>query len=359
MNPLSLRHFLAPALLVLAILAPGTEARAAEGSGKSAGPTKIISYGGGGWKEGQVNEPIILINPKQPGKLVMFYSAMQLGGSGGAIGKAWADASSPLVWHEDPQNPILSRDPGIPFELSSIRLDAVIYHREHDEYWIYYTGNNAQLNYDAIGLATCPTGEDGYGGITPKNLRRHPGNPILSPKGQGRDDETFVSQGAVFREQGVWHSLYSYRTAKDVLPGLRRATSPDGVHWTKAPGPDLLTAAPEQRYLEWHQVYQIGGRYVLLFEGYNGGTRWGADVAVSGSLTNGWKKLPALLIDQTTWPNYSDAEMFHVATPALYQFNGHWHLYFQAASAGQYSIQHWALWGLNCDDLLPKILARP
>ena len=46
-----------------------------------AAPQRIINYGGGGWKNGQVNEPVILVNPKDKSKLIMFYSGMQLGGS--------------------------------------------------------------------------------------------------------------------------------------------------------------------------------------------------------------------------------------------------------------------------------------
>ena len=92
----------------------------------------------------------------------------------------------------------------------------------------------------------------------------------------------------------------------------------------KEPGPDLLTAAPEAQYFEWHQVYKIGERYVMLLEGYNGGKRWGPDVAISASLASGWKKLSISLIDQTTWPGYSDDTEFHVATPAIYQINGKW-----------------------------------
>jgi hypothetical protein len=45
-------------------------------------PQRIINYGGG-WKDGQVNEPCILVNPKDPTKLIMFFSGMQLGGSQG------------------------------------------------------------------------------------------------------------------------------------------------------------------------------------------------------------------------------------------------------------------------------------
>ncbi|MFN0120924.1 MAG: hypothetical protein ACKV2V_10510 [Blastocatellia bacterium] len=319
-------------------------------------PVKIIDYGGG-WKNGQVNEPVILVNPRNPARLIMFYSAMQLGGSAGAIGKAWADVRQPLVWHEDSDNPILAPDPAITFEISGIRLDAVIYDRARDEYRIYYTGSNARIKADAIGLATCPVGRDGYSDVTPANIKRYAGNPILSPGGQGRDDETYVSQGAVFREKGMWHSLYSYRTAQQTLPGIRHATSRDGLRWTKTPGPDLLTAAPGAQYVEWHQVYKINGRYVMLYEAYNGGVRWGANVAVSDKLTGGWRKLPGVFADQTAWANYADETMFHVATPAIYRIGGHWYLYFQAARAGPYYKQPWALWGIVCDEALQRVLA--
>ncbi len=321
-------------------------------------PRKIIDYGGG-WKEGQVNEPCILVNPKDPSKLIMFYSGMQLGGSRGAIGKAWANIDEPLVWHEDSANPLMTADPAITFEASAIRLDTVIYHRARDEYWVYYTGSNFKTKADAIGLVTCPAGRDGYSAVTTANLRRHAGNPILSPGGQGREDESYVSQGAVFRENGRWYSLYSYRTSEAVLPGLRLATSSDGRHWIKQPGRDLLVAAPESLYIEWHQVYKIGRRYVMLYEGYNGGTRWGADIAVSDRLTSGWKKAPIGLVDQTRWANYSDDRLYHVATPAIYRIRDHWYLYFQAARSGFYIRQNWALWGWQCDDLLKEVLALP
>ena len=57
-------------------------------------PKMIINYGGHGWKEGQVQEPCILINPKDASKLVMFYSGMKLGGGEGSIGKASANQSN-------------------------------------------------------------------------------------------------------------------------------------------------------------------------------------------------------------------------------------------------------------------------
>ncbi|HVE43021.1 MAG TPA: hypothetical protein VNM14_24290 [Planctomycetota bacterium] len=317
-------------------------------------PKMIISRGGGGWKDGQVNEPIILVNPKDPSRLVMFYSGMKLGGNGGAIGKAWATATDPFTWHEDEGNPVLVNETASPARDVGVRLDSVLYDAGSNEYWIYYTTYGAA---DSISLAICPAGADGYSGVLRSNIRRHPGNPILSPRGQGRDDETHVSQASVLRENGLWSMLYSYRSSpKNVLPGIRLATSPDGKRWTKVPGPDLLSAAPEQKYIEWHSTIRVGNRYVMLFEGYNGGTRWGADVAVSDRLSSGWKKLPTMLLDQTTWPGYSDASMFHVATPAIYNWGGRWYLYVQAAPAGYYINQPWSLWAVDCDDALAPYL---
>ena len=318
-------------------------------------PRKIIDSGGGGWKEGQVQEPCILVNPKNPKKLIMFYAGMTLGGGVGCHGKAWADVSDPFTWHEDANNPLLRSDPQFPGEGGSLRLDSVIFNEARDEYWMYYTGGIG----DGVNLATCPAGPDGYSSVVTSNIQRYEGNPILTPKGQGRDDGHCVSQGAVFRENGLWYLFYSYRNQTHTLPGIRLATSRDGKQWTKVSGPDLLTAAPEQRYLEWHQVYKVGSLYVMLYEGYNGGVRWGADVATSANLTTGWKKAPVSLFDQTKWANYSDRTMFHVATPAIYRIDNRWHLYFQAAPAGEYTSQHWTLWGLECEELVGKFLSSP
>jgi hypothetical protein len=323
-------------------------------------PKKIIDYGGGGWKDAQVQESCILVNPKEPNKLIMFYSGTTIDnhkwGLGTRLAKAWADVSDPFTWHEDANNPLFRGDPKIAFE-GSIRMDSAIYSESLDEYWIYYTGDTGGGN--AINLATCPAGKDGYSEVVTANIKRYQGNPILTPKGQGRDDGNCVSQAAVFRENGVWYLFYSYRNETKTLPGIRLATSHDGKHWTKRPGPDLLSAAPEQKYIEWHQVYKIGDRYVLLYEGYNAGTRWGADVATSSSLTAGWKKAPVNLFDQTKWPSYSDETMFHVATPAIYNINNKWYLYFQAAHSGEYILQHWAMWCMECDDVVKKLSTDP
>ena len=76
-------------------------------------PRMVINCGGGGWKDGQVQEPCILVNPKDAGKLIMFYAGMKLGGREGAIAKAWADVADPFTWHEDAKPPLLNAQQGV------------------------------------------------------------------------------------------------------------------------------------------------------------------------------------------------------------------------------------------------------
>jgi len=77
-----------------------------------------------------------------------------------------ANVSDPFTWHEDANNPILTSAPEIRLDDPAFsRVDSVIYHAERDEYWIFYTGYSASTRSEAIGLATCPAGKDGYSGV--------------------------------------------------------------------------------------------------------------------------------------------------------------------------------------------------
>lgn len=59
------------------------------------------------WMSQQIEEPCILPNPKAPGRLIMFYSAVASSNRVvAAVGKAWADTRSPFRWHQDEANPV-------------------------------------------------------------------------------------------------------------------------------------------------------------------------------------------------------------------------------------------------------------
>src|SRR4051812_41433144 len=86
----------------------------------------IISRADGEWESQQVQESCILVNPRDPTKLVMFYSGVPKSNRAVcAIGKAWAKVSDPFTWHQDKANPIFGPT-GRGWDAKTLRLDAVL-----------------------------------------------------------------------------------------------------------------------------------------------------------------------------------------------------------------------------------------
>src|SRR5580692_1878717 len=141
----------------------------------------IINRTNSAWESQQVQEPCILPNPKDPTRLVMFYSGVPAANRNLCfIGKAWALATDSFTWHQDEHNPVFS--PGKQgWDSGNIRLDTVLYVGEEDAYYIYYSGTTGSIQ-DRVGLAICPAGADGYSGITPATIQRFGTQPVLSPE---------------------------------------------------------------------------------------------------------------------------------------------------------------------------------
>jgi hypothetical protein len=331
----------------------------------------IIKRADAAWESQQVQEPCILPNPKDPARLVMFYSGVPVTNRNVCfIGKAWALQSDPFTWHQDASNPVFS--PGKQgWDSGSIRLDAVLYVAEEDAYYIYYSGTTASVQ-DRIGLAICPAGSDGYSSITPAAIQRGGAQPVLLPEPGAPYFEEMASQSAVLREWEAkerrwhWFMYYSYRGKDGILPGLRLATSRDGKTWTryyneKDPrGMGQIFQSTPGAYYEWHQASKIGGTYLLSIEvGIAGGKRWRPVMVVSRNFDSGWAQLDVDALLQTKWEGlYRDDTIYHVATPARYQIAGKWYLYAQACplpANGNYIDGQWDLWCVACDHLMPTL----
>jgi hypothetical protein len=330
---------------------------------------RIIDRTTAAWQSQQIQEPCILENPKNPDRLIMFYSGVPAADRSTCfIGKAWALKSDPFVWHQDPANPVF-KPAATGWDSRSQRLDCVLYLAEEDAYYIYYSATDRADAQDRIGLAICPAGKDGYSGVTPETIRRHGAEPVLAPEPAEPFCETMVSQSAVLRErdstgQWRWYMYYSYRGRNGVLPGIRLATSRDGRSWQRhynaddPAGKGHLFASTPDAYYEWHQVYKVGDTYVLSLEvGPERGARWRPVVAVSSHPDKGWEQLDLDAVLQTRWPGvYSDETIFHVATPAFYRFDDRWYLYAQACplpANRNYIDGKWDLWCFECTAKLP------
>lgn len=324
------------------------------------------------WQSQQVQEACVLPNPKDPEKLIMFYSGVPAANRRTCfIGKAWALKSDPFTWHQDPANPVFLPAGGEAWDSNSIRLDAVLYIPEEDAYYIYYSGTRS-LVQDQIGLAICPAGADGYSDVTPATIRRWGTAPVLAPEPAAPFHEVMSSQAAVLREWNAetkrwdWTMYYSYRGKDGVLPGLRLATSSDGKTWTRQfnandpRGMGQIFPSIPNAYYEWHQIFKVDDTYVLSIElGIEKGQRWRTALAVSKSPRTGWQPLPPDTVLQTQWTGlYRDDAMYHVATPAFYPIDGRWYLYAQACplpTNRNYIDGAWDLWVIECARRIPTL----
>jgi hypothetical protein len=331
----------------------------------------IINRNAASWESQQVQEPCILSNPKDPTRLVMFYSGVPAANRDLCyIGKAWALKSDPFTWHQDEKNPVFapSQDG---WDSGTIRLDSVLYLPEEDAYYIYYSGTKGTIQ-DRIGLAICPAGADGYSSIAPANIKRVGAGPVVAPEAAEPFAEEMASQAAVMREWDAaakrwnWYMYYSYRGKDGTLPGIRLATSADGTSWTRQfnqrdpRGMGQIFSSTPDAYYEWHQISKIGGTYVLAIEvGTEKGKRWRPVIAVSQRPDSGWVQLDVDTVLQTKWEGiYSDDSIFHVATPAFYEIEGKWYLYTQACPRPAndiYTDGHWDLWCFSCEREIPTV----
>jgi hypothetical protein len=331
----------------------------------------IIHRKAAAWESQQVQEPCILPNPKDPSRLVMFYSGVPTSNRNICyIGKAWALKSDPFTWHQDEANPVFSPSKD-GWDSGSIRLDAVLYIPEEDAYYIYYSGTKTTVQ-DHIGLAICPAGADGYSDITPAAIQRVGPEPVLAPEAAEPFFENMASQAAVLREWDAaaqrwnWFMYYSYRGKNGTLPGIRLATSTDGKTWKRQfyqndpRGMGQIFPSTPDAYYEWHQIFKRAGTYVLVIEvGTEKGKRWRPVIAVSQYPDKGWAQLDVNTVLQTKWEGiYRDDTIFHVATPAFYQIEGRWYLYVQACPLpdnGNYIDGHWDMWCFTCDHEIPTL----
>lgn len=329
----------------------------------------IMARSDNAWMSQQIEEPCIVLNPKVPGKLVMFYGAVPSSNRDiAAIGKAWAETKAPFRWYQDKANPIfLPSETG--WDSGTIRLDTVLYIPEEDAYYLYYSGTKGTCQ-DHIGLAICPAGSDGYSAITPDNISRYGEAPVLAPESAAPYHEDMASQAAVMREWNTekgswdWYMYYSYRGKDGVLPGIRLATSTDGKHWTRhfndndPRGMGQIFESTPNAYYEWHQILKVDNTYVLCIEvGVEHGVRWRPGLAISTDPIKGWTQLNLETMLQTKWQGlYSDKSLYHVATPALYQIEGQWYLFVQACGRptnDNYIDGGWEMWAITCDRRIP------
>ena len=166
---------------------------------------------------------------------------------------------------------------------------------------------------------------------------------VLSPTGS----ETDVSQGAVLKDGSTYYMYYSYRTASATLPGIRVASSSDGITWTRANGgADILSRGGvgtyDHTFFEFHQIQKIGSNYIITCEVYGGpegvadGSTWHNALYYSTNPTSGWARTASNPVLGGSGIAGS-ADRYHVATPWWAFINGTWRIFYQASSTDPFT----------------------
>lgn len=284
----------------------------------------VIALGGAGsFYETFVTDPVVMIDPSDSTRLVMWFSAVAAGSYPtvtNSIGRATSTVANPYVWVVTGQ--VLTASAGD--DVDGVRLGDVTY--DSGTYHFFYTGFSGGLATFKIRHATSTDG------ITIGSK-----TTILTPTGQGRTDGngTRVDCAAVYQSGSNLTLIYSYYdviSSVIALPGYRyaTATTADYTAWTKGGSGDVLTTYPLNG--EKHQVFNQDGMFYLIYEAGSFTQAFRIYAAVSGSVTGPFTNIstnPILL--ESGIPGSIDR--YHVATPRLINVGGSDLLFYSPAGA--------------------------
>jgi len=289
------------------------------------------------WKDSQIYDPVVLEDPNDENRLIMYASGMtapvQLGTQ--SVGRFTAHKSNPFKW-ELTHGPVFSRSDEIGLKgqkSSGARLGSVVYDDVRKKYFLYYTSVSAE-GY-RLGVVTSTDGihwesfENATGSII----------PLI-------ENEIHLNNPCVIKDGETWYMYFGYRTDKGTLKGVRYATSPDGITWTRQPGNLLSVGVPgdyDSQYIEWFQVFKLGADYVMVYECFDNESYSIALANSKGPDRPFTKSRLNPVLSKTGIAGAFDE--FHVATGSLYFINGSWILYYCGAfsDASEYGKSRWHL----------------
>jgi len=277
----------------------------------------IIVHQAETYKDNQVMEPCIMVDPTDATRLLMYFSGCPTAGGGG-VALATASISNPFVWTEYESNPLFSATPETWEAGGTLRLGSMLY--IDGTYYCYYSAGDAD-GHPRIGLATSTDGI---------NFTKHASNPILTPTAPDIE----VALPAVLKEGANWYMYFAHSTAAAHDPSIKLATSSDGISWTDTGTEvwaiDLGEFAYDRANIEWHQIIKLGTKYTLVSEVYDD-ARERIALAQCDTPNGTFTKLNQPIFHPSGTPGSFD--IHNVATAAIYKINGIWYIYYVGSAA--------------------------
>lgn len=210
----------------------------------------------GPWDKDRVSAPRVILDG---GKYLAWYDGRNLTApeSGWAVGLAWSPDG--IAWTRYPQNPVLGPGGGL---AASLAWDAnsryqVAVLKDGLTYKMWFCGSDG-FTYQT-GYATSADG---------LQWDIYAGNPVLAVGPAGSWDELEANAPAVIKDGDVYKMWYHGCDTDYAACGIGYATSPDGTTWTKHPGNPVLSGTPGEwdgDFAMWPAVIKNGGVYEMWY----------------------------------------------------------------------------------------------
>lgn len=192
----------------------------------------LLSPGASAWDSAEVRSPSVV--QRGPAEYVMYYQGVD-GSSAARIGRALSPDG--VAWTRDPDGPVLDPGGSGAFDASGVRQPSVVFDGTTWHMWyaagVTPVGGTFGVTGSRIGYATS---SDGVAWT-----RQNGGGPVLSGEA-GEWDRDGVAMPAVLHEGDSFEMWYVGAFGDSIAIG--RATSADGVTWTRDASNPVLTGGP-------------------------------------------------------------------------------------------------------------------
>ncbi len=208
---------------------------------------------GGDWDGLSVGVPTVIWDDDT---YRMWYQGRGLTFYGWGSSLGYAQSTDGWSWDEYAGNPVLG--PGDPGEWDSGYRGQIALLKDGGLYKMWYSGGGYSGSWQ-VGYATSADGRD---------WDIYAGNPVLPAGGPGSWDEMESDGPTVIKDGGTFKMWYHGCNADYSVCSIGYATSPDGIAWTKYAGNPVLKATPgqwDESGLGWPRVIKNVATYEMWY----------------------------------------------------------------------------------------------